>query len=137
MLLKICRCGKTVPMEQVMCEECTVVNEEKRKRRHREYKVKRTDVEKQMFYTSKSWRSTRARIKDRDNGLCQLCWSENKVKPMNTVHHIIPLEENDQLALVRSNLISLCEKCHQKVHKLYNVRTEKFNVQKKLRSLIG
>ena len=51
--------------------------------------------------------------------------------------HIIPLEENDRLALVRSNLISLCEKCHQKVHKLYDISTEKYSAQKMLRSLIG
>ncbi|WP_324287206.1 HNH endonuclease signature motif containing protein [Bacillus cereus] len=69
--------------------------------------------------------------------MCQLCWNDSKVKPMNTVHHIIPLEENDRLALVRSNLISLCEKCHQKVHKLYEDGKERFNTQKKLRSLIG
>ena len=137
MLLKLCRCGKTVPMEQGMCEACAVITEERRKQRHRDYKAKRTDTDNQKFYNSKPWRVNRARVKDRDNGLCQLCWSENKVKPMNTVHHIIPLEENDRLSLVRSNLISLCEKCHQKVHKLYDVRTEKFNMQKKLRSLIG
>ncbi|HDR7324514.1 TPA: HNH endonuclease [Bacillus toyonensis] len=137
MLYKLCRCGKIVLMEQRICDECNVFADEKRKQRHRDYKAKRKDTDNQKFYTSKPWRVTRARIKDRDNGLCQLCWSENKVKPMNTVHHIIPLEENERLALIRSNLISLCEKCHQKVHNLYDVRTEKFNIQKKLRSLIG
>ncbi|PHB82455.1 HNH endonuclease [Bacillus toyonensis] len=137
MLLKICRCGKTILMEQGMCEACSVIAEEKRKQRHRDYKVKRMDIDSQKFYNSKAWRVTRARIKDRDNGLCQLCWNDSKVKPMNTVHHIIPLEENDRLSLVRSNLISLCEKCHQKVHKLYDISTEKYVVQKMLRSLIG
>ncbi|MEC2390235.1 HNH endonuclease [Bacillus toyonensis] len=124
-------------MEQGMCEACAMVAEERRKQRHRDYKAKRTDTDKQKFYNSKPWRVTRARIKDRDNGLCQLCWHDSKVKPMNTVHHIIPLEENGRLALVRSNLISLCEKCHQKVHKSYEDDKEKFKTQKKLRSLIG
>ncbi|MGH0587128.1 HNH endonuclease [Bacillus mycoides] len=130
MLLKICRCGKTVSMEEGICEACAAVAEERRKKKHRDYKAKRTDVASQKLYTSKPREIRRAQVKHRDNGLCQLCWDIHKAKPMDTVHHIIPLEENERLVLVKSNLISLCEKCHQKVHKLYKVEKENFNIQK-------
>ena len=32
------------------------------------------------------------------------------------VHHKIPIEEDPSLKLVDSNLISLCDDCHKKMH---------------------
>lgn len=136
-LLKLCRCGKTITMQQGTCERCQAMQGEKKRQRHKEYKDKRKGNDNRKFYSSKAWKVTRERIKRRDNGLCQLCWDKSRIKPMHTVHHIIELDDSDRLALVHNNLISLCEPCHQHVHKEYKEPNKKFEMQKKLKVLLG
>lgn len=60
---------------------------------------------------------TRAIVKKRDKGLCQLCG--NKAVQL---HHIVYRSEDRSLIDEPNNLISLCLKCHNLVHsnkKLY------------------
>lgn len=72
------------------------------------------------FYKSKAWLSKREKILKRDKYLCQECKRYGKITPATTVHHIIPLMWcllfNKVLALAGINLISLCNKCHDKMH---------------------
>lgn len=70
------------------------------------------------FYNSKTiWRHKRAEILERDHNECQMCKKEGKYTKATTVHHIKHLDKYPLLALVDSNLISLCNSCHNKVHK--------------------
>ncbi len=69
------------------------------------------------FYQSDEWKQKRLDILDRDNYLCQYCLkNKNKIKIANTAHHIKHLSDYPELALINSNLISLCKKCHDKEH---------------------
>ena len=69
------------------------------------------------FYNSKTiWRPKRAEILRRDNNECQMCKAKGKYTAATTVHHIKHLDKYPWLALVDSNLISLCSECHNEVH---------------------
>lgn len=68
------------------------------------------------FYKSKEWKDKRLGILERDNWECQMCKANGRYSRANTVHHIVELRDKPSLALVDSNLISLCGKCHNKIH---------------------
>lgn len=72
------------------------------------------------FYKSTRWLSKRSKILRRDEYRCQECKRYGKTTSATTVHHIIPLMWcllfNTTLALASNNLISLCNKCHDKMH---------------------
>ena len=68
------------------------------------------------FYDSKAWREKRAHIKRRDRHLCQSCLKRKRVTVATTVHHVKPFKEFPDLALVDSNLVSLCRDCHEDAH---------------------
>lgn len=64
-------------------------------------------------------------IRNRDNGICQLCKKpEKKLKRSLDVHHI----DYDKTNCHRSNLISLCQSCHSKTN--YNREKWKRKFQK-------
>ena len=58
---------------------------------------------------------------------CQKCKNKGKYHKAETVHHIKHLKDFPELALVDSNLISLCNACHNEEHpdKLASVEVEK------------
>lgn len=74
------------------------------------------EIDKESFYKSLKWKKKRAYILRRDNYLCQHCKWYGKRTEAQTVHHKKHLEEYPELALVNDNLISLCNKCHNKEH---------------------
>ena len=73
--------------------------------------AKKSDDWIRRFYNSVAWRKKRAYILLRDKYQCQHC--KGKVTPANEVHHIKELRTHRHLALVDSNLISLCRPCHE------------------------
>lgn len=73
-------------------------------------------LSKEIFYRSNVWKNKRKRILERDKYDCQECKRYGRKVLATTVHHIKHLEEYPELALVNSNLISLCESCHNKKH---------------------
>ena len=77
-------------------------------------------MSQEPFYKTTKWKHKRERILRRDEYLCQECKRYGKTTPATTVHHIIPLAwcliYNIALALASINLISLCDKCHDKMH---------------------
>ena len=68
------------------------------------------------FYKSREWLAKRADIFKRDNYECQHCKREGKFSPADCVHHIKHLREFPMLALTDSNLVALCNPCHNKEH---------------------
>ncbi len=62
------------------------------------------------------WKRKRKKILKRDKNLCCDCKRYGKRTAAVVVHHMIPYEEAPELGLVDSNLISLCEACHNKRH---------------------
>ncbi|MFX0063206.1 MAG: RNA-guided endonuclease IscB [Candidatus Hermodarchaeota archaeon] len=60
------------------------------------------------------YENTKSYIRARDNHTCQLCQGKSKVRRLEC-HHII--SRNDGGTDAPNNLITLCEECHDQVHK--------------------
>lgn len=69
-----------------------------------------------MKYKDKRWLHKRSVVLRRDDYLCQECKRYGSDKQAEQVHHINPLEDYPELAYINDNLISLCTKCHDKMH---------------------
>ena len=67
-------------------------------------------------YKDIKWRKKRAAILRRDGYLCQMCKRYGRYTQATTVHHIQHVDEHPELAFLDDNLISVCEKCHNKLH---------------------
>lgn len=72
------------------------------------------------FYTSRTWRRKRKEILDRDNDECQICKENGKVTAGTKedpliVHHIKELKDRPDLCLTDSNLLTVCDHCHETV----------------------
>ena len=70
-------------------------------------------LKEQGFYHTTAWRSLRVVALQRDHYLCQNCLRQNRFTTATEVHHLEPIEEHPELALVLSNLESLCWDCHE------------------------
>ena len=73
-------------------------------------------MNRELFYKSKCWQMKREHILRRDKYLCQNCKRYGRRTEAVTVHHIEHLEDRPDLALEDSNLVSLCNACHNKMH---------------------
>ncbi len=77
---------------------------------------------KTQFEGSWVWKRKREKILLRDEGLCVECRrygrKDREGLPVRAtlVHHRIEYEDAPELALVDSNLVSLCEACHNRAH---------------------
>lgn len=49
-----------------------------------------------------------------EHPLCEVCLKEGRYVPVEEVHHKLPVNQGGTHE--RSNLISLCRSCHQKIH---------------------
>ncbi len=84
------------------------------------YYGKKTDP----FYKKGAWKQARIAALERDHYICQDCLTAKKrgaririrQRKDLIVHHILPREDYPELELELSNLISLCEKHHNKRH---------------------
>ena len=95
---------------------CTTHSKSARQQSDRDYKRERTDKREQRFYSSSDWIRTRNHKKQL-NPLCEICFVNNKLKPVDIIHHIIEIKEDWSLRLSLSNLQSVCFACHNKIHK--------------------
>jgi len=74
------------------------------------------------FYQTKKWKCARAAVLRRDKYICQGCNKygrrDKNGQPVkaDTVHHIKERDTHPELALCKKNLISLCRRCHNKLH---------------------
>ena len=75
----------------------------------------------EAFYSSHAWRKARAAYLVECGGLCEICMGKGLIEPATEVHHKIPLTAenvNDPaIALDSSNLMALCEECHDEQHR--------------------
>jgi 5-methylcytosine-specific restriction protein A len=86
-------------------------------------KVKKVSRNKELqkVYNCKRWKNLRL-YKLSLNPCCEICLKENKYIPAVEVHHIVKFslfEGNERIekAYNINNLMSVCEDCHQKIHK--------------------
>ena len=70
----------------------------------------------EQFYVSKKWKRKRNAILRRDEYRCQLSKRYGKNETAEVVHHIFPIEEYPQYALMNWNLISLSRTMHNTLH---------------------
>lgn len=110
------------------------------------------DARCNSFYWSAAWRRKRDEILRRDHYECQACVSrirqaakdgtvlhgyDSRIHRAVCVHHIKELKDHPELALDDDNLISLCHRCHDRIHgrdaeQLSNFRyTQKFSGDQK------
>lgn len=84
------------------------------------------------FYNSSYWLSKRAEALERDNNECQKCKAKGLYSEANCVHHKEHVRKRPDLALTLSNLISLCNSCHDEEHpeKLRNKPKPQLNEEK-------
>ena len=67
-------------------------------------------------YKSKRWKKKRACILRRDGYMCRECRKYGRQVAAVTVHHIKHVDEYPELAFEDSNLISVCQACHNAFH---------------------
>ena len=60
-----------------------------------------------------NWRRIRG-LYVKKHPLCERCLEEGRITPVEEVHHIIPLSRGGTNQF--SNLMSLCQSCHTKIH---------------------
>ena len=79
-------------------------------------------------YKDIRWLRKRKQMLKRDNNECQRCKHKGKFHKAECVHHIKHLKKYPNLALVDSNLISLCFICHNEEHpeKLHSKHKKQF-----------
>ena len=75
--------------------------------------IKKTDP----FYKSARWEHLRGVILRRDGYRCQECRRYGNLAQATMVHHAIPREDFPELSYEPWNLVSLCNACHEKMHK--------------------
>ena len=79
-------------------------------RRYNEFE-RAPDVNKKY---GRAWK----RIRDRyaaAHPLCEMCLKEGRYTPVEEVHHILPISQGGDHR--QSNLMSLCQSCHTKLHR--------------------
>lgn len=105
-MLKLCRCGKQIPLGESLCPEC---KEKKEQRDHKEYDSKRGNAAQRGYDTR--WKKYRANYL-RKNPLCVKCLDEGRITPATVVDHIVPHKGNKQLFWDPKNHQSLCKHHH-------------------------
>jgi 5-methylcytosine-specific restriction enzyme A len=69
-----------------------------------------------VFYNSGLWQHIREDILDEQHHECQLCKAKGLYSEAVTVHHIKYVRQHPELALTKSNLMSVCDECHFNIH---------------------
>ena len=70
------------------------------------------------YYGTQQWKNLRE-IKLSQDPLCELCKDRHKTTPATLVHHMIPTDAGGEMWDM-SNLQSLCNPCHESIHKRYS-----------------
>ncbi|ASA22094.1 endonuclease [Paenibacillus donghaensis] len=108
-----------------------------RRDQNRYYDRYKRDKGSRAFYRSTAWETARVQALIRDNYLCQHCIKRKKLTPADMVHHIKPLSDYPDLALVLENLLSLCNGCHNKEHGGPGERGEATPVARRARFIVS
>jgi len=82
-----------------------------------------TTPERQRLYKTSEWKALVLSVWERDNFTCQRCGVGNVDKQNRLhAHHIGTWAEYPELRTKKSNLITLCKRCHTWVHSNANTR---------------
>src|SRR5699024_5212179 len=68
------------------------------------------------FHSRSKWQKLRAKRLRLDEYVCCECKRYGRTAKATTVHHIYPIETHWNLRFNILNLISLCNKCHERMH---------------------
>ena len=129
-------CGVLISYDNNRCGKCSSRFRSKQLKTMKVYNHRR-DSEVYSFYESTEWSKTREVVKTRDACMCQLCLSDGIGKEAHLVHHIDELKESWDRRLDPTNLISLCDSCHKKVHSWYSKsENSKMYMKAKLNTMI-
>ena len=89
-----------------------------------------SDPDIERFYKTYAWKKSRESFLKEKGGLCEICLSKGLIEPAVHVHHrkpITPENLNDpSVTLDHSNLMALCEQCHQEQHRTKRWRFDAF-----------
>ena len=78
------------------------------------YTQKIRDSEADKFRNRKIWRRKADEILERDGHCCRVCLSAGVINSTDlSVHHIVPIEEDDSKKLDGANLITVCSVHHE------------------------
>lgn len=87
------------------------------------------------LYHTQRWQNLRASVMARYNGVDQWALHEhNRIECAETVHHIIPTVDNEELFFSVDNLIPVSRGSHDEIHALY--KTDKQRVQERLQEIV-
>lgn len=106
-LLKLCICGKPVPIQDKRCTTCNESRED-----NTIYDKYRRDKKSNAFYQSKMWKVKRLEALNKTHGLCLHCMNEKRIKRAEMIDHIIPIKVDWSLRLMITNLQPLCNVHH-------------------------
>jgi 5-methylcytosine-specific restriction protein A len=104
---KICRCGKLIDIDEIMCSTC----KERKEANDKEYNKQRGSAYERGY--DNWWRKYRKSFL-RKNPLCVECLKNNLYIPSTRVDHIIPHKGNRKLFRDPNNHQALCESCHNR-----------------------
>ncbi len=130
MLRRICaNCGRRLSQgDKCVCQ----------KARHKVYNAEYRDEIKNDFYHSAAWKKVAAAVKARANGLDEYALSQGRLEQGSIAHHILPIEDRDDLRLAMDNLIFVSARTHNQIHDEYKKSEQnKKAVQVKLKSIIA
>lgn len=103
------------------------------KERHQEYDRSARNEERAAFYKGRPWRALRAAVMQTSKGLDMYALAvEHRIASADVVHHIEPVEERPDLALVVENTIALSNRSHNRIHAEYEKSEENREKMKKL-----
>jgi len=79
---------------------------------------------RQKIYSRSEWRELNKRILKRDNYQCQLCGAKHTQGNRLVVHHRYPISSFPEFIDKEWNLVTVCEECHKKLHKVRTLRID-------------
>ena len=85
--------------------------EEHKRLSDKQYNKYQRDPQTYKRYSNR-WRRIR-QLYVKEHPICELCEKKGIIKPVEEVHHIIPLSEGGSHK--SNNLMSLCKSCHSKI----------------------
>jgi hypothetical protein len=77
--------------------------------------------ERQRLYKTQEWKQLVKAVYKRDEYCCQRCGAEHKGGNEFNAHHLKSWADHPELRFTLSNLITLCDACHDWVHSNANV----------------
>ncbi|MDD5245226.1 MAG: HNH endonuclease signature motif containing protein [Syntrophorhabdaceae bacterium] len=108
----------TKPKKPCSYPGCPALTDGGRCEQHRRKERERYDAERgnsgERGYDAK-WQRVRA-LKLMLDPLCEQHVKKGQDVAAVLVHHIEPIEKQPELRLVMSNLMSLCQPCHEEIH---------------------